>query len=124
MALEDNEDQESEQENEDDGQQTVLQNAQRVGKQRRAMARRTIQEVEEALDGETPTKRQWQKWKFSLGAAVKPTAELDQTILGMILQIPGEDVKARNVFGYSGSTNREQTTSTSENNHSSDKEAR
>ena len=77
--LEDNQDQESEQENEDDDQQTVLQNAQRVREQRRAMARRMIQEVEETLDGETPTKRQWQKWKFSLEAAVKPIAELDQT---------------------------------------------
>ena len=72
--LEDNEDQESE--------------------QRRAMARRTIQEVEEALDGETPTKWQWQKWKFSLAAAVKLIAELDQTILNIILQIPGEDMEA------------------------------
>ena len=54
-ALEDNEDQESEQEKEDDDQQTVLQNAQRVRGQRRAMARRTIQEVEGALDGETLT---------------------------------------------------------------------
>ena len=63
-ALEDNEDQESEQENEDDDQQTVLQNAQRVREQRRTMAQRTIQEVEEALDGETPTKWQWQKRKF------------------------------------------------------------
>ena len=92
--LEDNEDQESEQENEDDDQQTVLQNAQRVREQRRAMVRRTIQEVEEALDGETPTKWQWQKWKFSLEAAVKPIAELDQTILNIILQIPGEDMEA------------------------------
>ena len=41
--LEDNEDQESEQENEDGDQQTVLQNAQRVREQRRAMARRTHQ---------------------------------------------------------------------------------
>ena len=58
------------------------------------MALRTIQEVEEALDGETPTKRQWQKWKFSLEAAVKPIVELDQTILNIILQIPGEDMEA------------------------------
>ena len=43
--LEDNEDQESEQENEDDDQQTVLQNAQRVREQRRAMAQRTIQKL-------------------------------------------------------------------------------
>ena len=92
--LEDNEDQKSEQENEDDNPQTVLQNAQRVREQRRAMARRTIQEVEEALDGETPIKRQWQKWKFSLEAAVKPIAELDQTIFNIILQIPGEDMEA------------------------------
>ena len=49
--LRDNEDQELEQENEDDDQQTVLQNAQRLREQRRAMPRRTIQEVEEALDG-------------------------------------------------------------------------
>ena len=92
--LEDNEDQESEQENEDDDQQTVLQNAQRVREQRRAMAWRTIQEVEEALDGEIPTKQQWQKWKFSLEAAIKPIAELDQTILNIILQIPGEGMEA------------------------------
>ena len=58
------------------------------------MARRTIQEIEEVLDGETPTKRQLQKWKFSLVAAVKLIAELDQTILDIILQIPGEDMEA------------------------------
>ena len=58
------------------------------------MAQRTIQEAEEALDGETPTKRQWQKWGFSLVSAVKPIAELDQTILDIILQIPGKDMEA------------------------------
>ena len=62
--------------------------------QRRAIAQKTIQEVEEALDGETPTKRQWQKWKFSLEAAVEPIAELDQTILNIILQIPGDNMEA------------------------------